>query len=194
MPPRAGGPLLKPSRHSAPARPGELPAPCEQKAGGAGREINTTSLQEKLGSLKLWLAKTNTGTAFLEADLDPPDPLEKQSVLADAPINMRTKHCLKEWAGLGTASNECLLIIKSGLYVNIEKTDKHSYEEPNNRSFTSDTKFGVQAIKELLLTGAVVICKREDLRAVNPLSIAVNAKGKKRLCLGEYRHDGNIAR
>ena len=190
MPPRAGGPLLKPRRHSAPARPGELPAPRVQI--GAGREIDTTSWQEELGSLKLWLAKTSTGTAFLEADLDPPDPLEEQSVLTDVPINMRTKRCLKEWAGLGTTSNECLAIIKSGLYVNIEKTDKHSYEEPNNRSFTSDTEFGVQAIEELLLTGAVEICKREDLRAINPLSIAINAKGKKRLCLGEYRHNNVV--
>ena len=36
---------------------------------------------------------------------------------------------------------------------------------------------------KLLKTGAVEECRKEDLRCVNPLSIAVNAKKKKRLCL-----------
>ena len=188
MPPHTGRRRVKPRRHSAPAIPGLPPVLPSQAAAAAGPELEVTDWQDELGSLKLWLAKNGTGTRFLEEQEEPPDPLEEQDVLAGVQINNRTKECLQEWVSLGTASQECPKIIKTGLYINIERADKHSYEESNNRSFTSDVAFGVKAIEELLVTGAVEVCSKADLRAINPLSIAINSRGKKRLCLDLSRY------
>ena len=184
MPPRCGAPQLRPRRHSAPAVHGALPAaPVNRQTHPRQQPLEVTDWQEELSSLHLWLAKEGGGSHFLDGAEDPPDPLEPQANLAGTKINERTLACLDQWAALPTVSKEALSIIRKGLYINIERAPSYKYEEPNNKSFSSDAKYGEEAIMKLLKTGAVEECRKEDLRCVNPLSIAVNAKKKKRLCL-----------
>ena len=187
MPPVCGAPRVRARRHSAPAKQGQLPAqPVQQPQ--QREPLEATDWQDELDSIRLWLAKEGAGSDFLDQRAEPPDPMERQTQLADTKINERTLACVDQWAALPTVSKEALSIIRRGLFVNIEKAPSHKYEEPNNKSFASDPKFGEEAILKLLETGAVEECKKDDLRCINPLSIAINSKDKKRLCLDLSRY------
>ena len=62
------------------------------------------------------------------------------------------------------------------------------YEEPNNKSFRENELFGVDEVKKMLENGVIEEVQEDDVGCLNPLSVASNKKGKKRLCLDLSRH------
>ena len=186
MPPVAGGRGQgRPRRHSAPAGAGRLPRSVAAKAAEllSKPAVEETSMTEEMEALKVWLHTQGTGVAFLDDHPDPPDPAEQQEHLAQLPFCERTRACLAEWTELGTASQHALSMIKRGLFINLEATKTGKYEEPNNKTFESNPAFGESAIDELVANGSVHIVKKDEIRCINPLSVAKNAKNKLRLCL-----------
>ena len=62
------------------------------------------------------------------------------------------------------------------------------YEEKNNKSFVLNEDFGIGEIKKLLANGVIEEVTRGEVVCINPMSIASNKKGKKRLCIDLSRH------
>ena len=79
-------------------------------------------------------------------------------------------------------------IIKNGLRLNFTGSIPGKYEEPNNKSFQSNEEFGIAEVRKLLANKVIEEVDRSKVAYVNPLSMASNAKGNKRLCLDLSRH------
>ena len=79
-------------------------------------------------------------------------------------------------------------IVSNGLRLNFTGSIPGKYEEPNNKSFQSEEEFGISEIRKLLVNKVIEEVDRSKVICVNPLSVASNAKGKKRLCLDLSRH------
>ena len=68
------------------------------------------------------------------------------------------------------------------------------YEEPNNKSYVREKEWTNKAVEKLKEARLVEEIGREDLWCVNPLTVAVNAKGKRRLCLDLSRYMNKIVK
>ena len=55
------------------------------------------------------------------------------------------------------------------------------YQEKNNKSYYKDKEFANEAVDQLVKVG--VLEKVKKCKCVNPLMVAINKKGKRRLCL-----------
>ena len=79
-------------------------------------------------------------------------------------------------------------IITKGLRLNFTKKMPGQYMEPNNKSFKHNLEFGHKEVFKFLDNGVIEEVGKKDITCVNPLSVAANKKGKKRLCLDLSRH------
>ena len=91
------------------------------------------------------------------------------------------------WAEYG-AGKMIQNIVSNGLRLNFTGSIPGKYEEPNNKSFQSEEEFGISEIRKLLVNKVIEEVDRSKVICVNPLLVASNAKGKKRLCLDLSRH------
>ena len=89
------------------------------------------------------------------------------------------------WAAMG-AGKMIRNIITRGLRLNFNKPIGPRYRENNNKSFTKDMEVGNAEVLKLLARESIE--EEPELHSVNPLSLASNRKGKKRLCLDLSRN------
>ena len=68
------------------------------------------------------------------------------------------------------------------------------YEEPNNKSYEREKDWAKVAVEKLKEARLVEEIERDCLCCVNPLTVAVNAKGKRRLCLDLSRYMNKIVK
>ena len=68
------------------------------------------------------------------------------------------------------------------------------YEEPNNKSYVREKEWAKVAVEKLKEARLVEEIGREDLWCVNPLTVAMNSKGKRRLCLDLSRYMNKIVK
>ena len=85
------------------------------------------------------------------------------------------------WKETG-ASDFALSVVKNG-YVPQLWENPEGYEEPNNKSYEREKDWAKIAVEKLKEARLVEEIERDCLWCVNPLTVAVNAKGKRRLCL-----------
>ena len=84
-------------------------------------------------------------------------------------------------------------MVKNG-YVPQLWENPDGYEEPNNKSYEREKVWARIAVEKLKEARLVEEIGREDLWCVNPLTVAVNAKGKRRLCLDLSRYMNKIVK
>ena len=102
---------------------------------------------------------------------------------ADAKMKLVTtlKDHVKYWEEMG-ASQFSLSVIKDGYKMTFEGLeDDLEYEEKNNKSYYAEKVFATEAVDQLVKVG--VLEKVKKCKCVNPLTVAINKKGKKRLYL-----------
>ena len=75
-----------------------------------------------------------------------------------------------------------LSVVKNG-YVPQLWGNPEWYEEPNNKSYVKEREWAKVAVEKLREARLVVEIGREELWCVNPLTVAVSTKGKRRLCI-----------
>ena len=73
-------------------------------------------------------------------------------------------------------------VIKEGFKLDMFKMPG-AYEEGNNKSFEKDREFAVEAVRKLVKLEILKEVGRSEVRCVNPLTVAINGVGKKRLCI-----------
>ena len=93
---------------------------------------------------------------------------------------------VEAWEEAG-AGNFVLSVIKEGFRLNMSEVPG-SYEEKNNRSFEKEKEFGEEAIKKLVRMKVLKEVNKGEVSCINPLTVAVNDKGKKRLCIDLSRY------
>ena len=98
---------------------------------------------------------------------------------------------LEAWRQYG-AGKMVLQIINNGLKLNFTGKAPTFYEEVNNKSFSNSEDFGIEEIRKLLANGVVEEVSRAEVTCINPMSIASNKKGKKRLCIDLSRHVNDV--
>ena len=77
--------------------------------------------------------------------------------------------------------------IKEGFKLNVHHMPE-AYEEGNNKSFEKDQEFAVEAVKKLVKLEILKEVKRSEVSCVNPLTVAINGVGKKRLYIDLSRY------
>ena len=91
------------------------------------------------------------------------------------------KDHIKHWEETG-ASNFCLNVIKQGYKMKLEDWDETTeYQEKNNKSYFENQEFANKAVDTMAKYG--VVKRVETAKCINPLTVAINKAGKKRLCL-----------
>ena len=78
-------------------------------------------------------------------------------------------------------------VIKDGFKLNMKEMPG-SYEEKNNKSFVKEQEFAVEAIEKLVKMKVLKEVPRDEVSCINPLTVAVNDRGKKRLCIDLSRY------
>jgi hypothetical protein len=66
--------------------------------------------------------------------------------------------------------------------------EPEDYHEPNNQSFVKEKVFGVAAVREMARKKVLRKVGRSEVKCINPLTVATNSKGKRRLCIDLSRH------
>ena len=90
------------------------------------------------------------------------------------------------WREIG-ACRFALSVISNGYRVPFTSFPSR-YKEKNNKSFRDNEKGGVDQVLVLLKQKRIMEVDQADVLCCNPLSVAVNAKGKKRLVIDLSRH------
>ena len=91
------------------------------------------------------------------------------------------------------ASGFSLSVIREGY--KLEDCPKNwKYEEKNNSSYNNYKEFADEAVARMEKIKVVERVKKEDCRFINPLTVAVNNDGKKRLCIDLSRSLNKYAR
>ena len=96
------------------------------------------------------------------------------------------------WKETG-ASDFALSVVRNG-YVPQLWENPEGYEEPNNKSYEREKDWAKVAVGKLKEARLVEEIGRDGLWCVNPLTVAVNAKGKRRLCLDLSRYMNKIVK
>ena len=73
--------------------------------------------------------------------------------------------------------------------LNFTSKTPNIYEEPNNKSFKLNEDFGIAEVRKLLDNRVIDEVSRDKVKCINPLSVASNTKGKRRLCLSRHVHN-----
>ena len=58
----------------------------------------------------------------------------------------------------------------------------------HNKSFVKEQEFAVEAIEKLVKMKVLKEVPRDEVSCINPLTVAVNDRGKKRLCIDLSRY------
>ena len=95
-------------------------------------------------------------------------------------VKGRLKEHVEFWEKIG-ANDYVLSVIKNGYRIPFVTVPKPSCIK-NNKSAIEHSDFVSEAIKELLASKSIIAVK-EQPTVVNPLTVSVNEKGKKRLVL-----------
>ena len=93
---------------------------------------------------------------------------------------------LRAWEEAG-AGKFAVNVIKEGFKLNMRELPG-SYEEKNNKSFVKEEDFGKDAIMKLVEMKVLKEVAKEEVSCVNPLTVAINDRGKKRLCIDLSRY------
>ena len=88
---------------------------------------------------------------------------------------------VEAWRDAG-AGEFALGVIQEGFKLSLRSTPS-AYEEKNNRSFAEYQEFAVEAVLKLLHLDILKEVRRDEVTCINPLTVALNAVGKKRLCI-----------
>ena len=99
---------------------------------------------------------------------------------AELSVKGRLKENIDFWREIGT-SNWGLKVIEQGYALPIVELPEPAYFE-NHPMNEVERRFLVQKIKNLVASGCVKECKKEDLTVINPLKVARN-KEKMRMIL-----------
>ena len=92
------------------------------------------------------------------------------------------------WEEFG-AGKMCMNIIEEGLKLNFTvKGLPGKYQEKNNKSFFNNKNFATEEIEKLLRRRVIEEVNHEEVACINPMSVASNREGKKRLCIDLSRH------
>ena len=112
-------------------------------------------------------------------------PVEKVEEGTKVVDSLRDK--IKIWIQHG-AGKMVQQVISSGLRLNFNKKLPTFYKESNNKSYKENEKFGLEEIRKLLLNDVIEEVEIKEVLCINPLTVASNKKGKKRLCIDLSRH------
>jgi hypothetical protein len=93
---------------------------------------------------------------------------------------------VKAWEDAG-AGAFALGVIKEGFKLNMHRIPG-AYEEENNKSFEKDQEFAIKAVEKLVKLEILKEVKRSEVSCVNPLTVAINGVGKRRLCIDLSRY------
>ena len=92
------------------------------------------------------------------------------------------------WEEFG-AGKMCMNIIEEGLKLNFTvKGLPGKYQEKNNKSFFNNKNFATEEIEKLLRRRVIEEVDHKEVACINPMSVASNREGKKRLCIDLSRH------
>jgi hypothetical protein len=93
---------------------------------------------------------------------------------------------VKAWEDAG-AGAFALGVIKEGFKLSMHLVPG-AYEEENNKSFEKDREFAIEAVEKLVKLEILKEVERSEVSCVNPLTVAINGVGKKRLCIDLSRY------
>ena len=93
---------------------------------------------------------------------------------------------VKAWEEAG-AGPFALSVIKDGFKLIMNQMPE-AYEEENNKSFQKEEEFAIEAVMKLVKMEILKEVERDEVSCVNPLTVAVNDRGKKRLCIDLSRY------
>ena len=111
----------------------------------------------------------------------------KEDLIEDADsVHDSLERHMDAWREIG-ASRFALSVISNGYRVPFTSFPC-KYGEKNNKSFKDNEKWGVEQVLVLLKQKRVMEVDQADVLCCNPLSVAVNSKGKKRLVIDLSRH------
>ena len=109
---------------------------------------------------------------------------------------MKVHSSLKEhysfWEEVGACNFACRVI--RNRYIPDLTEEPGLYFEPNNKSYLTHRQWANDAVGKLVGANIVRKVRKEDLTYMNPLSVAVNIKGKKRLCIDLSRRFNKVTR
>ena len=104
-----------------------------------------------------------------------------EEVGIDDKVHCTLRYHYDYWKETGASKLACSVIRNS--YIPEFSSEPGCYIEPNNKSFATHLQWGMKAISKLVSAKIVRKVRKEDLTCINPLSVAVNSKSKKRLCI-----------
>ena len=93
---------------------------------------------------------------------------------------------VEAWEEAG-AGKFAISVIKDGFKLNMAEMPG-DYEERNNKSFREHEAFAVEEVEKMVKSKILREVSREEVKCVNPLTVAVNSNGKKRLCIDLSRY------
>ena len=117
---------------------------------------------------------------LLEEDNEVCLMFEEDNEVEDKVHNTLRKH-IGFWRESG-ASEFAVSVILNG-YVPQMQREPERYKEGNNKSYKDERAWANEAVYKLQRAKIVRETKLEELWCVNPLTVAKNAKGKRRLCI-----------
>ena len=110
------------------------------------------------------------------------------------PVSIKVCQSLKShiewWKALpqDICPKSIIQIIDKGIFIKLPSNISHKYKEKNNRSCLDNLSFAREAVQKWLMSGAVEQTTEDQLKAVNPMTVAFNRSGKPRLCIDMSRH------
>ena len=152
---------------------GKLPATPQ------GPVIRATTWREEIQALTEYLEKE--GGEELQLKVTEVEVKDQEIPAADGNVSEKLKAASDAWQELPTASKQAKSIVKYGVMCNANVTGR--YQEKNNKSYTDNEQFGLEAIEKLFACGSAEPCSKEELKCISPLSVATAAGRKCRLCL-----------
>ena len=97
------------------------------------------------------------------------------------------------WEDFG-AGKMVLQVINTGLRLNFTGKVPSQYKEPNNKSFKNNIEFGLEEVRKLKSNEVIEEVGEDKVLCINPMSVASNKKGKRRLCIDLSRHVNDSCR
>ena len=132
----------------------------------------------------------------LEGDLVKKSLREDECFEIDDNIELKVHGTLgrhaKAWEEAG-ASSFIMNMVKEGFRLNMKEIPG-GYKEKNNRSFFREEEFAVETVMKLAKMKILKEVKEEEVSCINPLTVAVNDRGKKRLCIDLSRYVNEYTR
>ena len=93
---------------------------------------------------------------------------------------------LGAWKEAG-AGGFAIGVIENGFKLSLVSTPER-YFEKNNKSFLKEEQFAIEAVLKMKQIRVLKEVSSSDVMCINPLSVATNSKGKRRLCIDLSRH------